>query len=85
MATNILMPALSPTMTIANDHIVIGDVGVMLRPLQIGLGLTGFVIGLITVATTVSWIVATRDAEARRQLQIQAWQLRQLVPAPAGR
>ena len=78
-----IIGALSPTITIANEQIHISNLAVRVHPLQTGVGLAGFAIGIIGVATTLSWIVVGRDAATQRQLQIQAWQLRQLVPEPA--
>ncbi|MCX5741463.1 MAG: hypothetical protein NT062_03075, partial [Proteobacteria bacterium] len=74
--------AIAPTMTLLGDRLVIGNLAVELPPISTGLGLVGFVVGLIGVATILSWVIGTRDADARRLLQIQAWQLRQLIPAP---
>lgn len=71
---------LSPTFQITGGQVVISNLAIALEPLPIGLGLVGYVIGLIGIATLISWTIAQRTADARRTLHIQAWQLRQLVP-----
>jgi serine/threonine-protein kinase len=73
---------ITPTVELTGDTLVIHDLALDLRPLPTALGLAGFVIGFIGIATLLSWVIGTRDADARRHLQIQAWQLRQLVPMP---
>jgi hypothetical protein len=78
-----LLGVFAPTMNVAGDQLVLSKLALHLPPFQTGMGLTGFTIGFIAIATLLSWTIATRDADARRQLQIQAWQLRQLIPESA--
>jgi hypothetical protein len=80
-----LAGVLHPTVSVVGGHIEIGHLAIEVKALQTALGLGGFVFGLIATATIVTFIVATRDGAARRQLQIQAWQLRQLVPEARAR
>ncbi|MBL0217567.1 MAG: protein kinase [Myxococcales bacterium] len=75
---------ISPTIRLTGDEFVISNLALELPPLPTGLGLTGYVIGFIGVATIVSWAIANRFAEAQRRLHIQAWQLRQLIPDAAA-
>ena len=78
-----LLGVFAPTMNVAADQLVLSRLALHLPAFQTGMGLTGFTIGFIAIATLLSWTIATRDADARRQLQIQAWQLRQLIPESA--
>ena len=79
-----LAGVISPTTHITGGAFVITDLALELHPASTSVGLIGFVIGLIGVATVVSWVIASRDADARRRLHIQAWQLRQLLPDEAA-
>ena len=80
-----VLGVLHPTVSVIDGHIAMGHLAIEVKALQTGLGLSGFVVGLVSTATVVTFIIATRDGAARRQLQIQAWQLRQLVPEPQDR
>jgi len=79
-----LAGVLPSTMAVVGGKLVIENLALELSPLETGLGLMGFAVGLIGIATILSWVIASREAGARRRLQIQAWQLRQLVPEPVA-
>ncbi len=79
-----LLGVLAPTMTLTGHALVIDHAALDLRALPTAIGLIGFAIGLIGIATTLSWVIASRGADARQHLQVQAWQLRQLIPASVG-
>ncbi len=72
-----------PTMAVDADRMIIGHLPVHLARTPVLVGYVMFTIALIAIAAGAMRSIANAEQTARRQLQLQTWQLRQLVDGDA--
>ena len=76
-----LVGLLSPTISVSGDTLVLRTAGARLEPTVTQAGLALFIVILVGLATMLSRSLANNRRDMQRTLQLQSWQLRQLVPA----
>ena len=79
-----LVGVISPTYWLRGEEVVIvPPVLVTSRPAG-ELAIAAYVVGVIAMCGALAWRLSQRQRAARDQLELQAWHLRQLVPATAA-
>jgi hypothetical protein len=79
-----LAGVVSPTTSFAGRDIIIHTGAGHLEPTRTMIGIVLYFVTLLAVATLMSRSQDDERRTARRTLQIQAWQLRQLIPKPTS-
>jgi eukaryotic-like serine/threonine-protein kinase len=80
-----LAGVLSPTYTFVNGTIVLSSAVLTFRSVPVQLAFLVLLIALLAVVAVLSRMMAQRQRDANRRVELQAWQLRQLVPSHDGR
>jgi hypothetical protein len=70
---------LQPTTLFHIDHVALQPVELSADPLRVQIALVSYAPLLVTLSTLSALVFARNEDRARRQLQLQAWRLKQLV------
>jgi uncharacterized membrane protein YhaH (DUF805 family) len=80
-----LAGVLSPTYTFVDGTIVLSSQILTFRSVPVQLAFLVLLLALLAVVAVLSRMMAQRQRDANRRVELQAWQLRQLVPSHDGR
>jgi serine/threonine protein kinase len=80
-----LTGVLSPTYTFVDGTIVLSSPILTFRSVPVQLAFLVLLLVLLAVVAVLSRMMAQRQRDANRRVELQAWQLRQLVPSHDGR
>ncbi|MGN6107353.1 MAG: hypothetical protein ACTHU0_19750, partial [Kofleriaceae bacterium] len=75
---------LAPTYRFVDGSIVLSSEIVTFQPVPVQIAFAVLLVLLVAVVAVLSRTTARRQREAARQLELQAWHLRQIVPTPPG-
>ena len=75
-----LLGVLAPTYSFRGGEIILSSPSIVFMPVPTQLAFALLLVSLVGVVAALSRSIATRQRDATRRLELQAWHLRQLVP-----